>query len=189
MKTMFTMAIVLAGTLVTAGAASAQSAAYCDSYARGEMERLYPTGGGAAAGAITGGILGGLVAGATHGNVGTGVGVGAGAGLVVGSASWQAKRNAVYQQAYASCMGTGVAAPPPPPPPTVVLPAGSFTGTVAVSLNVRQGGSTQFVVLFTLSPGERFTANCTQSPYPGWCVVTNYAGQTGYASQKYIYPG
>jgi hypothetical protein len=187
MKKMFTMAIVLAGTVVAAGAASAQSAAYCDSYARGEMERLYPTGGGAVSGAVAGGILGGLVAGATKGNVGTGVGVGAGAGLVVGSASWQAKRNAVFQEAYARCMGTAGA--PPPPPAPAVLPAGAFGATVYVSLNVRQGGSTQYPVVFVLSPGEHFTAQCSNSPYPGWCYVTRSNGQVGYASGQYIHPG
>ena len=134
MKKMVTMAIVLAGTVVAAGAASAQSAAYCDSYARGEMERLYPTGGGAATGALGGAALGAGIAAITGGNVGQGAGIGAGAGLVVGSAPWQAKRNTVYQEAYARCMGTaGVAPPPPPPPQPVVLPAGAFNATVYVS--------------------------------------------------------
>jgi hypothetical protein len=187
MKRIFTTAVVVAGTMMVAGTAFAQSASYCDSYARGEMERLYPTGGGAATGAIAGGILGGLVAGATHGNVGTGVGVGAAGGLVVGSAAWQQKRQLVYNQAYASCMGN-VAAPPPPPAP-VVVPAGAFNATVYVQLNVRQGGGTNFPVLFSLLPGEHFTAQCSNSGYPGWCYVTRSNGQTGYASQKYIYPG
>ncbi len=188
MKRILTTAVVVAGSLMVAGSAFAASASYCDSYARGEMERIYPTGGGAATGAIAGGILGGLVAGATHGNVGTGIGVGAGAGLVVGSASWQAKRNAVYQQAYASCMG-GPGGPPPPPPQPINYPPGTFNATVYIQLNVRQGGGTNYPVLFSLVPGEHFSAVCGNTGYPGWCYVTRANGQAGYASQSYIYPG
>jgi hypothetical protein len=186
MKKLFTMAIVLAGVVMTAGAASAQSSTYCDSYARGEMERLYPTGGGAVTGAFGGAALGAGIAAITGGNVGKGAGIGAGAGLVVGSASWQAKRQAVYNEAYARCMG-GAGVPPPQP---IYAPVPPYLGTVYQALNVRAGGGTSYAVLFVLQAYEQFqVVNCGAAiGFPGWCYVSRPNGQAGYASQSYIHP-
>ncbi len=183
-----TAALASALVVAVAGPASARTPAECQVIAQQQTDAAYPPGKGLVTGGVLGLGLGAAIGAATGGNVGSAAGTGAAIGAAGGVTVYQTQRSNYFNSVYQNCLLTG-GTPPPPPPQVINYPAGSFTGTVGVQLNVRQGGGTQFAVLFSLSPGEHFTANCTQSPYPGWCVVTNYAGQTGYASQKYIYPG
>jgi len=158
MKKLFTTAMVLAGMTMAAGTAIAQSTTYCDSYARAEMERLYPTGGGAITGGLFGAIAGAGIAGVTGGNVGAGAGIGAGAGLVVGSAAWQARRQEVFQAAFASCMGGAVQPVYAPPPPAAPPPAPPYWAVITGSgLNIRNApGVTGTAVIGVLHPGDVF---------------------------------
>jgi hypothetical protein len=184
------MAVVLASVAIAGPALAQQNFQYCDQYARSEMERLYPSGGGAVAGAVGGGILGGIIAGATNNNVGGGVGIGAVGGLAVGSALWQQRRQQVYQAALNNCMyAQPVAAPaPPPPPPPPPPPTPYFARSTAASLNVRNApGTVDTVVLFQVTPANVFQMLVCDNPLAGWCFI-DFNGQQGYLSRAYTVP-
>ena len=192
MKRVLTTAAVLAGVVMATTAAQAQ-VPYCDSYARGEMERQYPTGGGALRGAALGALGGAAIASITGGNVGTGAGIGAGAGLVVGSAAWQQRRQQVFNSAYQYCVQYLLASAPPPsapavPPAAFAPPTPYWARTTASSQNVRSipqvSGST---ILFTVNPTQVFQMLVCDNPSPGWCYI-DYMGYQGYLSRNYTVP-
>jgi Bacterial SH3 domain len=182
-----TAALASALVVAVAGTASALTPAECQVYAQQQAELAYPAGKGLVTGGVLGLGLGAAVGAATGGNVGKAAGTGAAIGAGVGVASYQTQKENYRLSVLQNCLASS--GPPPPPPQPVNYPPGAFSATVYINLNVRQGGGTGFPVLFSLLPGEHFTAQCSNSPYPGWCYITRSNGQTGYASQKYIYPG
>lgn len=104
--------IMLVGALVLATAATgvpevaysqgASKASICDGYARNfaRQNSRGPILGGAAFGAIGGAIIGGILG----GPVGVAAAVGAGGGAVVGGGIRARNYNALYNQAFSSCM-------------------------------------------------------------------------------------
>jgi hypothetical protein len=183
-----TAALASALVVAVAGPASAGTPAECQVIAQQQTDAAYPPGKGLVTGGVLGLGLGAAVGVATGGNVGKAAGTGAAIGAAGGVGVYQTQRSNYFNSVYQNCLLSG-SAPPPPPPQQVSYPPGAFSAAVYVNLNVRQGGGTGFPVLFSLLPGEHFTAQCSNSPYPGWCYITRSNGQTGYASQKYIYPG
>ena len=190
MKRVITTAVVLAGVVATAGSAMAQSPADCDLIARQEMERQYPTGGGALTGGLIGAIGGAVISGATGGSPGTGAAIGGGAGLVVGSARWQQLRQQVYNTTNANCLTAAqqVSAPPPAPPVLPPPPTPYFARTTASAQNVRTHPTTQgSTVLFTVNPSQVFQMLVCGNPVPGWCFM-DLNGAQGYISQSLTVP-
>jgi len=105
LSNMFTCFLFLAALFaLNPDRAQAQSASYCDGYARDFAQRN-STGhvaGGAARGAIGGALIGGIVRGGK--GAGRGALIGGGVGAVTGSARKSNDYNALYNQAYSNCM-------------------------------------------------------------------------------------
>ncbi len=84
--------------------AVAQNSAHCDGYARDYAQRNSRghVAGGAVIGAIGGALIGGIVGGG--GAAGAGALIGGGTGAIIGSDRKSRDYNALYNQAFASCM-------------------------------------------------------------------------------------
>lgn len=88
--------------LAAANPARAQSARYCDDYARGYAQRNSAQGQALGRGAV-GSLLGAGI-GAAFGGAAIGAAVGGGLGLVSGGAQRQQTANRMYNAAYQDCM-------------------------------------------------------------------------------------
>ena len=184
MKTLFTSAAVVAGTLLAfAGSAQAASSWQCQQYARQQAEAYAPTGQGLVTGGLLGALGGAGIAGIAGGNAGTGAIVGGVGGALVGGATNQNKRQQIYNNAYYSCMnGGGYAQPAPVVQQPVGGPPPVGQASVYQNVNVRNGPGTQYQVIGVLPAGSVVGVNsCTAS----WCSI-NVAGGSGWAYRNLL---
>jgi hypothetical protein len=99
--------IVLAAVFFAGnGVSFANSAAYCDSYARSTADRYSNAGGnvlgGAVGGAASGALLGGIIGGGS--GAGRGAAIGAGVGALGGTAQAANDWSSIYNREYYRCM-------------------------------------------------------------------------------------